>query len=1076
MSRTTYDPSLTVRVLDSLNDLRGHIESSLSTFSQDRLVQLGVDDALLDVTSALKSFSSRLSRASEGLRAQLSRGSLPLAFELVNLDASYFVLDELLRATERAKEALNQIVSRTRITWMTQPSSGLPHSIQAVVVFNDEAAIPHLLKDLSNACTSIWHSYNVFHLDYALKDSFVLAPFDSSPQECLSIISHDESCFDRCSIVMKKLGTVWVDYNTPTRSGQSLMQMQLTLLQNLESLFEKHMKGFVDTLPDAMPLLFQISRAIKKELNRERTLKFSTAFCGMVKAGKSLFINTLIGAPILPSDELPSTSWPCRLRHVKGQDIPTLEIDAPYFQAGIERLKSHKFGAMMANFKAVQDEDPFGVILDCSEDDASFDELDSIKIDAKAEELNIQRTIYSCWVDLDPSTKANLLKFEDEDFRIQTTAQGCVDVTELLAQLNDVVRLCKRLDVPLPSVDTTTWPLLTVEFEVLRDLDLHGTFEFIDLPGIGEASFGDYHSFEDLLRRVANEANAVVPIVSLKEVAKDDWRQQLPNVIKTGLGRAPELVLCTHLDQTSGDRLQEQVASVAKVFWPKSESAVDRVLCCSSRLGMSSRALLRQSEKSKPSFEEMWVEGEMTYDCAEKILGVGNPQGKYEQLRHEEWKKAINYQLKESRLETAISRLTTELVDKQRIHALLVEVEQLRRDMSRFIIDQQRLILDTYRSSGDFETAFQTFMRKEAEVIDILGNWQKDEAKLQRTASSKLVKAFKISENRGFQVAAQAVENTSQEFFWLHMSNQAADLAAPILTFRRNEEVSLFLRSVQRGMEAGLAEVKRSFVAFVRELAARAQSDRFSTLKAVMEQMSENGQSSDLMEDVIRQLSVYGHDAKALVSRIQPHVVRTIASRHGPTSAFNAIQNAIAKPFLQTKSPMPPHDLHVQVTEETSRQSHSSWSSSLLTSEDERQVTVDDLGFMLRAPIAVLAAVPLVLGSAIWPFIIRGKQFVIDKAQLTVVIKERIISPYLEGLKTEASVTLEAMIRKSSQAARVAVVDALVAEENRFVRARYQKESWEESQKEEVTNSCLSVLLNLLAAEAALQQLQHWSQ
>lgn len=55
--------------------------------------------------------------------------------------------------------------------------------------------------------------------------------------------------------------------------------------------------------------------------------------------------------------------------------------------------------------------------------------------------------------------------------------------------------------------------------------------------------------FEDLVRVVAKEANAIVPIVSFKEASRHDWRKLLTDIIKNGLGRAPDLVLCTHLDQ-----------------------------------------------------------------------------------------------------------------------------------------------------------------------------------------------------------------------------------------------------------------------------------------------------------------------------------------------------------------------------------------------------------------------------------------------------------------------------------------------------------------------------------------------
>lgn len=58
-----------------------------------------------------------------------------------------------------------------------------------------------------------------------------------------------------------------------------------------------------------------------------------------------------------------------------------------------------------------------------------------------------------------------------------------------------------------------------------------------------------FHSFQDLVRIAAREANTVVPVISFKEAAKSDWRLQLPKIVQTGLERPPDFVLCTHLDQ-----------------------------------------------------------------------------------------------------------------------------------------------------------------------------------------------------------------------------------------------------------------------------------------------------------------------------------------------------------------------------------------------------------------------------------------------------------------------------------------------------------------------------------------------
>jgi hypothetical protein len=59
----------------------------------------------------------------------------------------------------------------------------------------------------------------------------------------------------------------------------------------------------------------------------------------------------------------------------------------------------------------------------------------------------------------------------------------------------------------------------------------------------------NYFALEAMVRYVAADVSDVVPVVSLKDAYRNEWRKQLPSLIEGGLGRLPELVLCTHLDQ-----------------------------------------------------------------------------------------------------------------------------------------------------------------------------------------------------------------------------------------------------------------------------------------------------------------------------------------------------------------------------------------------------------------------------------------------------------------------------------------------------------------------------------------------
>ena len=45
-----------------------------------------------------------------------------------------------------------------------------------------------------------------------------------------------------------------------------------------------------------------------------------------------------------------------------------------------------------------------------------------------------------------------------------------------LGEINNVVRLCKRLGAPIDT-DNAGWPLLSIEFNALKDEEIDGVFE-----------------------------------------------------------------------------------------------------------------------------------------------------------------------------------------------------------------------------------------------------------------------------------------------------------------------------------------------------------------------------------------------------------------------------------------------------------------------------------------------------------------------------------------------------------------------------------------------------------------------
>ena len=113
-------------------------------------------------------------------------------------------------------------------------------------------------------------------------------------------------------------------------------------------------------------------------------------------------------------------------------------------------------------------------------------------------------------------------------------------------------------------------------------------------------------NFESLVRLVASDSNAIVPIVSFKEIARSDWKR-LPVLVTNGFNERANVVVCTHLDQVSQDDLDEQLKTVTKIFWPTGVLNTNRVIPCSPLMGLSARDLLDRSSKTKPPFETIWV-------------------------------------------------------------------------------------------------------------------------------------------------------------------------------------------------------------------------------------------------------------------------------------------------------------------------------------------------------------------------------------------------------------------------------------------------------------------------------------
>ena len=120
---------------------------------------------------------------------------------------------------------------------------------------------------------------------------------------------------------------------------------------------------------------------------------------------------------------------------------------------------------------------------------------------------------------------------------------------------------------------------------------------------------------------MATSSNAIVPIVSFKELSHSDWKF-LPALIASGFNGKAKLVVYTHLDQVSQENMDKQLKTVAETFWPRGVSNTNRVIPCSSLMGLSARDLLDRSHTTKPPFEAIWNKPSVGYHVREPLFSI----------------------------------------------------------------------------------------------------------------------------------------------------------------------------------------------------------------------------------------------------------------------------------------------------------------------------------------------------------------------------------------------------------------------------------------------------------------------
>ena len=171
----------------------------------------------------------------------------------------------------------------------------------------------------------------------------------------------------------------------------------------------------------------------------------------------------------------------------------------------------------------------------------------------------------------------------------------------------------------------------------------------------------------------------------------------------------------------------------------------------------------------------------------------------------------------------------------------------------------------------------------------------------------------------------------------------------------------IFHQQVQVELSRLLQNQERMLVSFVRTLANRSRAEHFTSLKSRIQTTINQDALPELKEEIIEELSDRGATVQTLAfSSIRRKVMHTIIIRYNATSAYRALQATIAKPFLRQG----PIDIFAETMGDNRA-----------FEAEEYKRSIEELGFMLRAPIAAITAVSWVLGSGIWPFMKNVRKF-----------------------------------------------------------------------------------------------------
>ncbi len=388
----------------------------------------------------------------------------------------------------------------------------------------------------------------------------------------------------------------------------------LRLLTYTYDVLDEHLRA-QDLVHDADPsqkrhldrdIATRWKRYVRNEVQKVKDLETVLAVVGTMKAGKSMTINAVVGADILPSRPDPMTTYPTLVRHKQGQVEPVLH---------------------------------FPLVAD-------FIELGR-QARTQIEELLREHQLEELFHSLRERKSAEHVLAGGFESLVDTY-YGREQIFELLEQINDLCRVCAPLNLPLPAVSTeegARLPVIEIEMYHVGSADQQlGRFTILDSPGPNE--FGQGQRLRSIVREQLNQASAVLLVCDFTQINGEADRE-IQDFVKEVFSQLTDRIF---IFVNKFDERSERDWDADEVRRHLSQVLLDGAIPCNRIFPVSSRSAFRANWAQR----ELEINGRLpdpainnlTADFGNVALGmlwredVANPE-RTKRAAEELWRKSL---------------------------------------------------------------------------------------------------------------------------------------------------------------------------------------------------------------------------------------------------------------------------------------------------------------------------------------------------------------------------------------------------------------------------------------------------